>query len=125
MSTSGILFMDLNYWALAVCLFAFGIAASSQAVTFGLVHDRLPNRVAGTAVGFNNMAVIFGGMSCQPLAAFLLEKISDTPATPSAHDYQVALLIVPALYLLGIIIHWFFIEETYCCNQHEELTHEH
>ncbi len=124
-STTAILFLPINPWALAACLFLFGVAASSQAVTFGLIHDQLPQQVAGTAVGFNNMAVIFGGMSCQPIAAFIIDKIAIVPTAPTAHDYQTALLIVPGLYLLGMITHWFFIKETHCRNQHEELAHEH
>lgn len=124
LSSSIILFLPVHWPVLLVALFLFGFAASSQAVTFGLIHDLLPQKVAGTAVGFNNMAVIFGGMSCQPLAAFMLEKIAQDPMHPSTSDYQTALIIIPCLYLIGMITHGFFIQETHCRNQHEEFAHE-
>ena len=49
---------DLNKWLLSLSLIVFGLSASSQAVTFGLVLDNNHDTVMGTASGFNNMAVV-------------------------------------------------------------------
>ena len=124
-TTTAIIYLPISLSLLLVCLFLFGVAASSQAVTFGLIHDHLPAKVAGTAVGFNNMAVIFGGITCQPLTAYLLEAFADNAAAPMLQDYQKALIIIPVLYLVGMILHAYFVQETHCCNQHEELAHDH
>jgi MFS family permease len=100
-------------------LFLFGIAASGQSLSFGLVKDINRPQVVGTAIGFNNMAVVLGGAIFQPLVGILLnwhwsgETVSGAPVY-SVADYRIALAVLPLCYVLGLIISLYKIKESNC-----------
>lgn len=106
-----------------VLLFFFGMAASGQSLSFGLVKDQSHASVMGTAMGFNNMAVVAGGALFQPLVGILLdlsrkgEMLNGVPVY-TAIDYRWAFWILPVCYLLGVVISIFFLKETRCQAQY-------
>lgn len=107
-------------------LFIFGLGGSGQALSFGLVQDNNPPQVAGTAVGLNNMAVVFGGVILQPLVGILLHAnwdggFSNGVPIYSVSDYRHALITVPLCAALAFIISSFFLKETACQPQYEIL----
>lgn len=100
-------------------LLIFGVSAAAQPVTFGLVHDNNPASVSGTAVGFNNMAVIAGGSLLQPLVGLILQHnwshtIVDGAPIYSIGNYHHALMLMPAVSLLGLVVSMLLIKETHC-----------
>lgn len=100
-------------------LFLFGVAASGQILSFGVVQDITPSFVAGTAVGFNNMAVVAGGIILQPLIGFVLQLLWNGEVANGVHvyslsNYEIALFSLPLLSLLGIIMTIFYVKETHC-----------
>ncbi|MBM93387.1 MAG: MFS transporter [Legionellales bacterium] len=100
-------------------LFLFGLGASAQCVTFGCVRDVHPLNVSGTAVGFNNMAVIMGGVFCQPLVGLLLEHNWTGEWIDQVHAfnikaYQTAFLLMPACTFVGLCTILFLLKESYC-----------
>jgi len=104
---------------LAIWLLLFGIAASAQAVCFGLVIDTQPKSLIGTASGFTNMAIILGGLTLQPAVGLVLDHlwtgkktISGAPIY-SLHAYHVGLCLVPCAFLLALIAAVFLVKETY------------
>ncbi|WP_100622700.1 MFS transporter [Candidatus Coxiella mudrowiae] len=125
-STCLILYVPtLSEIALSVCLLLFGAASSSQAIAFGLVIDNNRPQAVGTASGFTNMGIIFAGVVLQPFVGLLLDKLWDGQminAVPvySIQAYQIALTIIPILFLLAFIIGGFVIKETYCTKQYQD-----
>ncbi len=123
-SSSAILYItDLSWGFMYIALFLFGVAASSQSVTFGVVQDNNPLSVAGTAVGFNNMAVILGGVLFQPLIGFILKanwdgRIANGLPFYSLENFRGSLLLLPVCFVIGIISSIFFVKETYCKPQY-------
>jgi sugar phosphate permease len=113
-------------WGLMyIALFLFGVAASSQSVTFGVVQDNNPLSVAGTAVGFNNMAVILGGVLFQPLVGFILTArwdgtMADGLPVYGLADYRSALILLPLCSLVGIISSIWLVKETGCKPQYDD-----
>ncbi|MBA2654003.1 MAG: MFS transporter [Gammaproteobacteria bacterium] len=110
-----------------LALFVFGAAASSQAVSFGLVQDNNHISVAGTAVGFNNMAVILGGLLFQPLVGFILNNLWDGTIINGLHfysleNYRSALILLPICSVIGIFASIFLVKETHCQPQFSEPT---
>ena len=103
-----------------ILLFVFGFSATSQVITFGLVLDNQKDDVLGTAIGFNNMAVICGGVILQPMVGWVLthlwEKhrvyLNHVPLY-DFHQYQIALLFIPACFIVGLCIALFGIKETH------------
>lgn len=100
-------------------LFLFGFAASSQALSFGLVKDITHPKVVGAAIGFNNMAVVAGGALFQPIIGIILHSRWDGKilnGVPIYHitDYRYALLVLPLCSLVGIFLARFCLPETHC-----------
>lgn len=124
-SSLAILYIPGLPWVpMYIALFIFGAAASSQSVTFGVVQDNNPLTVAGTAVGFNNMAVILGGVIFQPLVGLLLNAHWDGSIVHGVHYYSIesyrsALFLLPLCSVLGIISSLFLVKETHCKPQYE------
>lgn len=119
LSATALIYCDLSLTMMIFCIFCFGVAASAQAVTFGLLQDLVPPKVAGTAVGFNNMAIIFGGITLQPLVSTLLDLRLSNSTAYTANDYQSVFVILPIIFLMGIIISTCFVRETHCQHQYE------
>lgn len=119
---SGILVLyvpHISYKTMYAVLFLFGLAASSQAMSFALVKDNHSSHVTGTAIGFNNLAVVLGGAVFQPLAGVILHKHWEGQylhGVPLYHlgDYIAAMSLIPFCGVLGLIICIFFIKETHC-----------
>jgi MFS family permease len=115
------LFLHTPPYALLIALlFIFGFSATSQVITFGLVMDNQKDDVLGTAIGFNNMAVICGGVLLQPLVGWVLTRLwqihpiyANHIPVYSFHEYQMALLFIPACFTVGLLIALFGIKETH------------
>jgi len=114
---------NLSWPWMCVTLFFFGAAASGQALSFGVVQDINHTDAVGTGVGFNNMAVIIGGIFLQPIAGFILKLHWDgtlVNGAPVYHlaDYRLALLCVPLCGLIALLTSVFWIKETRCFLKH-------
>lgn len=122
-----IIYMHHMSWIMmSILLLIFGVGGSGQALSFGLVQDNNPPKVAGTAVGLNNMAVVFGGVILQPLVGILLHanwngQYANGVPLYSVSDFHHALITVPICALLAFIISIFFLKETHCEPQYDIL----
>lgn len=118
---TGILFYStkIPFYLAYPCAFMLGFAAGAQPVTFGIVKDiNMPSNM-GTASGFNNMAVIIGAAIFQPLVGHLLEwhwngVMSHGAPVYTAFAYHHAMEVIPVIYILGVVLAVFFINETNC-----------
>ncbi|MEE9572415.1 MAG: MFS transporter [Candidatus Neomarinimicrobiota bacterium] len=104
---------------LYIMLFLVGTALSAQALTFAVVKDNNHIRTAGAAIGFNNMAVVLGGVILQPFIGKLLDMnfqgiIVNGSRTYQLHNYYTAFAILPLCFLIAIIMSILFIKETHC-----------
>lgn len=114
-----LLFARMPEWAALTCLFFFGVGTSGQALSFAVVKDNNDNETVGTAMGFNNFAVVAGGALCQPLVGFLLHLGWQGEIVNGVHfygvdDFQKAFIILPISFLVCAILARFAIKETYC-----------
>ncbi|MFW0082989.1 MAG: MFS transporter [Coxiella-like endosymbiont] len=114
---------ELPRITLAICLFLLGVACSSQAIAFGLVIDNNRPEAVGTASGLTNTGIVFAGVALQPFVGLLLDIFWDGQVISGApvysfRAYQIALTMLPALFVLALIIGGFVVKETYCRNQY-------
>ncbi len=105
---------------ISVLLFCLGFFSSSMLLAFVVNCELHSKRISGVVIGFTNMLVMLGGTIFQPLIGFLLDenwqgKLTQGAHVFSLHDYHIALSLLPACQLLGIIC-VMFIRETYCCR---------
>ena len=100
-------------------LFCFGVGTSGQALSFAVVKDNNTNETIGTAMGFNNFAVVVGGAICQPLVGYLLHlgwmghSHHGVPVY-MAHNFQQAFIILPISFLLCAVFGRYLVKETNC-----------
>lgn len=118
-STAIVYAPDLSFVTMYFLLFLFGVAAAGQSLSFAVIQDKTDPKYMGTAIGFNNMAVVAGGMLFQPLVGFLLHVFWQGTMLNGTRYYSVltykkALWILPVCYLGAMIFSWLFIKETNC-----------
>jgi MFS family permease len=108
-----------SLYLMYVWLFLLGIAMSSMVVTFGVIKDINAQSVVGTANGFNNMAILIGGIIFQPMIGVILHllwkgKIINHVPVYSLCNYRIALSVMPICFLLALIVGVFLVRETHC-----------
>lgn len=110
---------NLSWPLMYFFLFVLGCAAAGQSLSFGTVQDINPPKVAGTAIAFNNMAIIAGGIFLPPLVGLILKMSWTGEMLNNVHiysitSYRVALIFVPICYVVGLLVSIFCIKETHC-----------
>lgn len=109
---------QLSFWSLATILFVIGWAGSGQALSFALVKEHNSPENVGAASGINNLAVVGSGAVLQPVFGLILSWCWDgvhqgTTPVYSADAYNIAMLMLPACYLIGMVVVYGLINETY------------
>ncbi|MBT4885127.1 MAG: MFS transporter [Legionellales bacterium] len=99
----------------------FGIAAASQILTFSMITENIPDNLAGTAIGFMNMAVVAGGAILQPLIGMIIHYSWDGIMRNNApwytsNDYQQALIIIPICFFICYITSLYALKESKASN---------
>jgi MFS family permease len=117
-----IIYVNLPIWIALIALFFFGIGTSGQALSFAVVKDNNSQETVGTAMGFNNFAVVVGGAICQPFVGYLIHRgwggqIMHGIHFYDVHDFQHAFIMIPISFLLCAVFGRFFVKETYCRSQ--------
>lgn len=108
------LVLEFHFPALAVGLLLFlaGAACSGQALSFTVVKENNPSSAKGTAIAFNNMAVVISGALFQPLIGKLLEgNKTGLSAAYNIVNFKNVLMIVFFSYVISFLVALFFIKE--------------
>jgi len=119
-----------SWFTISVLLFLFGLGASAQALSFALVKDTSNSKLVGTAIGFNNMAIVSGGALLQPFVGIVLqaqwhgELLNGSPIY-QASSYREAFILLPICYLIALLVSVFKLKETYCNHQHAQSLAQH
>lgn len=110
--------LSMSYGALLLACLVMGMASSVQTVSFGVVFDRQPKHLFGTAVGFQNMCCVLGGFLLQPLVGVLLMHFHGPSSSQSAiiqtAAFQEALWLLPFCYAMAALFAWWGVQETHC-----------
>ena len=104
-------------------LFLYGLCNVAVATAYAVAAEMHPKPLAGTAMGFTNMASVIIGASFQPLIGRLLDlhwqgKIVDGTPIYNAHNFQSAMILLPICGLVAIIL-CRFIPESFPKSQYE------
>lgn len=94
---------------LGLALFLSGAACSGQALSFSLVKNNNAQNMKGTAIAFNNMAVVISGAAFQPLIGWLLDKSSMT--LNKIDSFKFAISVIFIVYIVGFLIAIMFIKQ--------------
>lgn len=107
-----LLHFHFSQTAVGVLLFFAGMACTGQALCFTLVKDNNDISVRGTAIAFNNMAVVLSGAIFQPIIGKVIELGYQNTINYNASNYKNGVYIIFATYILAFIIALFFIKES-------------
>jgi MFS family permease len=104
---------------LSVIAFISGICCGAHPLCFALGKENNPAHLAGTSVAITNMFVMFGGTIFPPIVGMLLDAHTGSPVINGIHiyttsDYTYALNLIPSGVMLGTLLSYFFLKETYC-----------
>jgi len=105
-------------WIIGIGIFLAGFACSGQALSFSLIKDINHPKQKGTAIAFNNMAVVISGAFFQPVIGKLLSVFHQndllTTSSYSVSAFRYSLLLIFGCYLLASLLAKFFLKESYC-----------
>ena len=104
-----ILEYQLSPTIVGILLFSAGAACAGQALSFTVVKENNVKSAKGTAIAFNNMAVVISGAIFQPIIGKLLE--STEVGSFNISHFKSALLIVLFSYVISFVVALFFIKE--------------
>ena len=100
---------DLSYAALCVIFFVFGMASSSQILTFAMGRDVCTVHTTGMAMAFINFLVMISGIFMQSGVGALLDlswsgHMANGLRVYTTSDYQHAIVVVPISLVISAII---------------------
>jgi len=112
---------NLSLNTLLFLFFAIGFVTSSQVLSYPTLAELNPRSLTSTAISVDSVTIMTSGLLCQPFFGWLLElnwdhKVIDGVSIYSAHDYQLAMLMMPISIVVALVI-TFFMRETYCKQQ--------
>lgn len=104
-------------YAIYPLLFLFGALYSVQVIVFAVAHELCSARVAGTALAVTNGLVMLGGVVFQPVVGYILDltwdgTIVDNVNVYSAHNYTLAISVLPIALIVGALL-TLFLRETH------------
>lgn len=110
----------MPYFLLLTLLFLFGVFSSIEVVCFAVGRESSPPHVAGAAVSFVNLLVMFGGLAFQPLVGKIIDshwtgQMLGGVRVYDVHSYQVAMTVIPLSILLGVFLS-FILQESFVSN---------
>jgi MFS family permease len=105
-----VLEFEFSKVVLGALLFLAGAACSGQALCFAVIKENNPLSIKGTAIAFNNIAVVISGAIFQPLIGKFISVSAGQDYNPD--NFKHALSILFFCYLIAFFIAVIFIKET-------------
>jgi MFS family permease len=106
--------------------FVLGIAGAGQSIGFATIAEHVEIKLHAAALGFNNSCITLTSAIVLPLIGLIIKisakgHIVKGVLIYQRHDFNLAFTLLPVFFLIGFIIAFFFIKETYCRQQKEPL----
>ena len=102
-------------------LFVLGICVCLQTLSFSLIKETVPPTFFACAAGINNMGAMFSSAIGQNLVGLILDFNHPASGFYTIKQYQTAFLILPFASLIGLIVCYVKVKETYCQITHGEV----
>lgn len=111
----------LSLFSLVVLFFVIGFVTSSQVLSYPLIAELNPIYLTSTAISIDSVCIMTSGFIFQPFFGWVMGHAGkhvqlNHTAIYTAQNFNYAMLILPAAFVLALIT-TFFIRETYCKSQ--------
>lgn len=112
---------SLSFWSIMTLFFLIGLVTSSQVLTYPTIAELNPIYLTSTAVSIDSICIMASGFIVPPFFGWLMERrgsydMANGIAIYTAQDFNYAMLIMPAAFIVALII-TAFIRETNCRSQ--------
>jgi len=115
-----LIFTIQNITVLTILFFLLGLAGAGQNIGFAAIAESVKNDVTSTAFGLNNGLMLLVDTFLPFIFGALVAFVSHGKSVNlQFHDFSIAILLIPLLYLISTIMAVFFIKETHCRSQKE------
>lgn len=106
-------------WCYGVLFFLLGFAATGQNVGFAAIAEHSSPSVKATALGLNNGMITLAAAIVPILAGVLITQFNHAAIAQSIspHAFVIGLSLLPAMYLIAVIVSLCFFRETFCKTQ--------
>lgn len=110
----------LPVWLVFVLLFCYGVSNVGVATCYAAASEINARPLAGTSMGFSNMASVIIGAGFQPIIGRILDKLWDGKIINGVHhytaaDYRVAMIALPVCFVISLMA-WPFLKESFGNN---------
>lgn len=117
LSSLFVFYPTLSQTSAYIIFFTFGLTNTGVAIAYAVATEQHNRNVAGTVIGFTNMASILIGASLQPLVGWLLDLNAGERSFQVSNlllsDFQYGLKFLPLCSLIALILA-IMVKETYC-----------
>ncbi|MFA8450324.1 MAG: MFS transporter [Bacteroidales bacterium] len=108
-------------WVYYLCFFLLGIAASGQNIGFATIAEHVKPKTRAAILGLNNAVITLFISIMPPIVGYLIAVSGDGLKDYKVNDFVFGLSVIPLFYLVSVIFAIFFIRETYCKAQKENI----
>ena len=105
--------------AYEVLFFLLGLAATGQNVGFAAIAEHTSPDIKASALGLNNGLITLSGAIVPLVVSYLISLSSGSSDAQhlSLHSFVFGLSLLPAIYVISLIVSVFLFKETYCKPQ--------
>lgn len=106
-------------FAYEILFFMLGLAATGQNIGFAAIAEHTNPNIKASALGLNNGLITLSG-AIMPLAVGYLISLSNDGSSVGQlplHSFIFGLSLLPAAYLISLLVSLFLFKETYCKPQ--------
>lgn len=111
---------NLPVWTVFVLLFCYGISNTGVGTCYAAASEINARALAGTSMGFSNMASVIIGACFQPIIGRILDKLWDGKMMNgipvyAVNDYRIAMIALPLCFIISLLA-WPFLKESFGKN---------
>lgn len=120
----GIVYAPISVaWCYMLLFFLLGFCSAGQSIGFAIITEHVPPESKSVALGLNSAFITLLAAVLPVFIGLVIEHVAKVPSGDLAHyahhDFVVAFICLPCLYVGAFLICFFFIDETYCRSQKE------
>ena len=110
---------ELGLTPLLGLFFLLGLFTSTQVLSYPTIAESNPALLTATAVSVVSLTTQGGSALLQPLFGKLLDKgwdgtVVNSMPVYSGEQYQLAIMLIPAAFLVALVVAGLFLKETHC-----------
>ena len=105
-----------------ILFFILGFAGAGQSIGFTIITEHVRPHLKSLSLGLNSGMITLVAALIPIIIGIIIQTLADSPLSDisdySYHYFSIALSPLPTMTMIALIIVIFFVDETYCADQH-------